>query len=284
MMLLVLTAITFSPDPVYSFLKNEFEKHQYMLLILDADGIVYKRTTSASGYRNKHGLNFTVPKKRLSPAINFPFVIHSNSTPSSVTASPIRIPLLLYSYFFHRIFFVAVANQNPHNPPLLSLERSSSTGSTPPDVMALSFTVAPYLALRFDELVRSRRQPDENLVFRLLHFEEAYKPLKVGILIRLELLMRDEIITSCICKRLLFMDSLTKGGVAAYLDVKKDGGAKNQIHLYVSDGVSVVPGVVTLVLALRVDVLGGVLGEVLGDVPSENWRLKCRLRSSLVQG
>ncbi|KAG2289262.1 hypothetical protein Bca52824_048866 [Brassica carinata] len=82
--------------------------------------------------------------------------------------------------------------------------------------MALSFTVAPYLALRFDELVRSRRQPDENLVFRLLHFEEAYKPLKVGILIRLELLMRDEIITSCICKRLLFMDSLTKEKINAH--------------------------------------------------------------------
>ena len=32
MMLLGLTAFTFSPDTVYSFLKNEFEKHQYMLL------------------------------------------------------------------------------------------------------------------------------------------------------------------------------------------------------------------------------------------------------------
>ncbi|KAF2558210.1 hypothetical protein F2Q68_00016433 [Brassica cretica] len=54
---------------------------------------------------------------------------------------------------------------------------------------------------------------------------------------------------------------------------------------------SVVLGVVTLVLALRVAELSVVvlaysvtyLGEVLGDVPSETWRLKPGLRGSLAQ-
>lgn len=34
---------------------------------------------------------------------------------------------------------------------------------------------------------------------------------------------------------------------------------------------------------LGVNVLSDVLGEVLGDVSSKNWRLKSRLRRSLVQ-